>query len=162
MKITNIQDPEWRRGSDPPGYQCRYVQLGGLLGAHTTGMSVYELPPGQAICPYHYECGEEEWLIVVQGRPVLRHPAGETELGLWDVVFFPVGPDGAHKVINTTDETVRVLMFSDVVTPTVTVYPDSGKVNVLAGDGTPRLIVRQSDGVDYWDGETPERDDRMR
>ena len=29
--------------------------LGRLLGAARTGLSVYELPPGQAVSPYHYE-----------------------------------------------------------------------------------------------------------
>ena len=29
------------------------------------GGSLYELPPGQSICPYHYEYPEEEWLVVV-------------------------------------------------------------------------------------------------
>ena len=40
-------------------------------------MTVYELPPGQSICPYHYELGDEEWLIVLAGRPTLRTPEGE-------------------------------------------------------------------------------------
>ena len=30
-------------------------ELGGPLGAARTGLSVYELPPGEAISPYHYE-----------------------------------------------------------------------------------------------------------
>ena len=49
-----------------------------------TGASVYELPPGQAICPYHYEYGEEEWLLVLDGRPTLRHPEGTDQLDPWD------------------------------------------------------------------------------
>ena len=68
------------------------------LGAKETGMSVYELPPGQAICPYHYEYGEDEWLLVLAGRPSVRTPDGTEELEPWDVVFFPKGPDGAHQV----------------------------------------------------------------
>ena len=56
------------------------------------GTSVYELPPGQQICPYHYEYPEEEWLIVLQGRPTLRTPEGTETLEPWDVVFFPTGP----------------------------------------------------------------------
>ena len=41
---------------------------------------VYELPPGQAVGPYHYEDPEEEWLLVVSGTPTLRHPGGEDQL----------------------------------------------------------------------------------
>ena len=51
------------------------------MGAAETGLSVYELPPGQAICPYHYEYGEDEWLLVLAGRPSVRTPEGTDELG---------------------------------------------------------------------------------
>ena len=74
------------------------------MGAAETGLSVYELPPGQAICPYHYEYGEDEWLLVLAGRPSVRTPEGTDELEPWDVVFFPKGPDGAHQVMNDADE----------------------------------------------------------
>ena len=82
--------------------------------------SVYELPPGQAICPYHYEYGEEEWLLVLEGRPTLRTPEGEEEIGspgTWS--SSRPGPEGAHAVRNETDATVRVLMFSTVTHPAV-------------------------------------------
>jgi len=64
-------------------------------------------------------------LLVLQGRPTLRTPEGEEQLGPWDVACFPPGPEGAHAVRNETDETVRVLMFSTVAHPAATVYPDS-------------------------------------
>ena len=98
--------------SDPEGFRAGMFRFGKQLGAKETGIDVYELPPGQAICPYHYEYGEEEWLLVLEGRPTLRTPEGEEEIGPWEMVFFPTGPDGAHSVRNKTDETVRVLMFS--------------------------------------------------
>ena len=90
---ANIAAPEFKHsGESPEGFRPGAVRLGTLLGAARTGMSVYELPPGQAICPYHYEYGEEEWLLVLAGRPTLRHPEGKDELEPWDVVFFPPGP----------------------------------------------------------------------
>ena len=30
-------------------------RLGKELGAEQTGASLYELPPGSALCPYHYD-----------------------------------------------------------------------------------------------------------
>jgi uncharacterized cupin superfamily protein len=130
-------------------------RLGPLVGAAETGMSVYEVPPGQAICPYHYENGEEEWLVVLTGRPTLRHPDGSDALEPWDVVCFPSGPEGAHAVRNDTEEPVRVLMFSTVRHPAVTVYPDSDKLGVWTSkDKVDNVIVRRSSNVDYYDGET--------
>ena len=113
-------------------------------------MSVYELPPGQAICPYHYEYGEEEWLVVLQGRPTLRHPGGEDELEPWDVVCFPSGPEGAHAVRNRTSETVRVLMASTVNAPAASVYPDSNKIAIWTGNREDDVMVRKGDAVGYW------------
>ena len=53
----------------PDGFQRSSTRLGAALGAARTGLSVYELPPGQAVSPYHYEEPEEEWLLVVTGTP---------------------------------------------------------------------------------------------
>ena len=137
---------------DPDGFRGGLARLGQELGARHTGASVYELPPGQAICPYHYEHGEEEWLVVLTGRPTLRHADGTDELCPMDLVFFPRGPRGAHGVRNATDETVRVLMFSELRHPSVTVYPDSDKIGIWTGSEDD-MLVRRSSGVDYYDGE---------
>ena len=134
---------------DPDGYHTSYARVGPLVGATKLGLSVYELPPGQSICPYHYEVGFDEWLFVLSGQPTLRDPEGECELRVWDCVFFPDGPDGAHKVTNRTEETVRVAILSNKGDPGAAVYPDSDKV----GMWPPGKLFRQSDAVDYWDGE---------
>src|SRR3712207_1163845 len=128
MQRLSIASPEFGYDdSDPEPFRAGMFRLGRRVGAQASGASVYELPPGQSVCPYHYEYGEEEWLIVLEGRPTLRHPGGEDVLEPWDVAFFAPGPEGAHQVRNDGDETVRVLMFSTVTAPAATVYPDSDK-----------------------------------
>jgi uncharacterized cupin superfamily protein len=155
VKRINIGTPEFTwDDTDPEGFRAGMARLGPLLGAKETGISVYELPPGQSVCPYHFECGEEEWLLVLSGNPTLRAPDGEERLAPWDVACFPRGPEGAHAVRNDTAETARVLMFSTVVTPTATVYPDSDKVGIWTGDKETDVVVRRSSGVGYYDGET--------
>lgn len=156
MRRINIAAPTFEYDKDDPeGFRSGLARLGKLLGdsAKESGISVYELPPGQAVCPYHYECGEEEWLLVLAGEPTLRHPEGSDRLAPWDVVFFEKGPAGAHGVRNETEETVRVLMFSTVVVPTATVYPDSDKVGIWTGDPESDVIVRRESKVDYFDRE---------
>ena len=155
MRRLNIAAPDFEYdGEDPQGFRAGMARLGKLLGAKESGITVYELPPGQSVCPYHYEVGEEEWLLVLAGRPTLRHPKGSEVLDPWDVVCFPRGPEGAHGVGNETEETVRVLMFSTVVVPTATVYPDSDKVGIWTGDSENDLLVRRESAVGYYDGET--------
>jgi uncharacterized cupin superfamily protein len=154
MRRINIASPDFKYDpDDPPGFRAGMLRFGPLVGAEQLGASVYELPPGQAICPYHYEYGEEEWLLVLEGRPSVRHPDSTDQLEPWDAVCFPSGPEGAHAVRNETDETIRVLMFSTVNHPAATVYPDSDKVAIWTGNRTDDLVTTRSSSVDYWFGE---------
>jgi uncharacterized cupin superfamily protein len=134
---------------DPDGYNTSYLRVGPLVGGVALGLTVYELPPGQSICPYHYEIGFEEWLVVLSGRPTLRAPDGERELRAWDCVFFPDGAEGAHKVTNRTEETLRVAIMSNKGDPGAAIYPDSEKVGIWP----PGHLFRIADAVDYWAGE---------
>jgi uncharacterized cupin superfamily protein len=142
-------DPE-----DPEGFRAGMARLGPRLGAERTGVTIYELPPGQAICPYHYEYGEEEWLLVLAGRPSVRTPDGVEQLAPGALAFFARGPRGAHQVRNDAGEPARVALFSEVVLPTATAYPDSGKVGVYTGDAAEDLIAERASGVSYYRGET--------
>jgi uncharacterized cupin superfamily protein len=154
MARVNIADPEFSYDpDDPDGFRAGMFRFGPGLGAERTGASVYELPPGQAVCPYHYEYGEEEWVLVLQGRPTLRTPDGSERLEPFDVAFFPRGPDGAHQIRNDTDSPARVLMWSEVITPAATVYPDSDKIGVWTGNKADDVMVERSSNVDYFHGE---------
>ena len=99
-------DPE-----DPDGYRSGQAFVGREAGGNAITVKLYELPANQSSCPYHYEY-EEEWLLVLAGAPTLRAPDGERSLRTGDLVSFPVGPDGAHKLINRARETARVMMWS--------------------------------------------------
>jgi uncharacterized cupin superfamily protein len=135
----------------PPGYRARIARFGPSIGAERLGGSVYELDPGNSVCPYHYENTEEEWLLVLTGTPTLRDPEGEHELAPGDLVCFLDGPEGAHKVTNRSDTVVRILMLSTKPKTDISIciYPDSDKVGVYP----PGKLFRLTDAVDYWDGE---------
>jgi uncharacterized cupin superfamily protein len=105
------------------------------------------------VCPYHYEYGEEEWVMALEGRPSVRTPEGVEQLDPFDVVFFPKGPAGAHQIRNDSDAVARVLMWSTVVYPSATAYPDSDKVGVWTGDRTEDVMVERSSRVDHYHGE---------
>jgi uncharacterized cupin superfamily protein len=155
MDVFNIftgATDEGPDGTEPPGYECSAVRVGKKIGAARLGMSIYELEPGKAICPYHFEWTDEEWLIVLAGRPTLRTPEGERVVGPGDTVCFPEGPDGAHHVRNDTDELVRVALLSTKSAVGIAEYPDSDKVGVWPGGGT-HYMLRRSEHLDYWDGE---------
>ena len=154
MRSVNIASPEFTYDADDPeGFRAGMRRFGKEVGASLLGATVYELPPGQSVCPYHYEYGEEEWLLVLEGRPTVRHPEGSDQLAPWDVACFGLGPAGAHGVSNDTEQTVRILMFSNVEHPAVTVYPDSDKIGVWTGNRDDDLMALRTSGVDYFEGE---------
>ncbi|MHB8242116.1 MAG: cupin domain-containing protein [Solirubrobacteraceae bacterium] len=156
--MPNINEPEFDEPRDRPGFRCRRARLSRQAGSERLGLSLWELPPGEAAYPYHHHLGEEELLLVLEGRPELRTPEGWRELEAGEVVAFPRGESGAHQLLNRTEETVRFLSFSTNGDPDIVVYPDSGKIGAaqrLPDGGGLRPMFRLADAVDYWDGERP-------
>src|SRR6266699_2601178 len=88
------------------------IDVSQAVGSKSTAMYIYDLLPGRSSCPYHYEY-EEEWLLVLEGTLVLRAPDGEQTLERGDLVCFPAGPAGAHKLMNRAESTARMMMFSN-------------------------------------------------
>jgi uncharacterized cupin superfamily protein len=115
-------------------------------------MFLYDPDTGEASSPYHYEY-VEEWLLVVDGAIVLRTPEGEQTLERGDLVCFPPGPAGAHKVMNRSDARARTLVWSSARVPAVSVYPDSNKIGVWPGDEENELIFVRDTAVPWAHGE---------
>lgn len=157
--MANVFEPDFEPGGDyPDGFRGRHARVGRDAGATHLGASVYEIDPGQSLCPYHWHAANEEMVIVLGGTPVLRVPDGERELAEGEMVSFPRGERGAHTLYNRTESPVRVLLLSEMNEPEVAVYPDSGKVMAREqAPGTPatgvRMLFRMKDEVDYWEGE---------
>ena len=143
MKPVNIFSAENLEGR---------VDVARALGSRGTLMFIYDVPPGQRQCPYHYEY-DEEWLLVIEGTLVLRAPDGEHTLERGDVVCFPAGPDGAHQLLNRGESPARMLMFSSSRKPAVSVYPDSDKVGVWPGDEENDLVFKRGSAVPWSEGE---------
>jgi uncharacterized cupin superfamily protein len=128
------------------------IDVAQALGSTDLLMFVYDLDPGEASSPYHYEY-DEEWLLVVDGTVVVRTPDGEHTLVRGDLVRFPAGPAGAHKVMNRSDARARTLLFSRKGHGyAISVYPDSNTVGVWAGDEDQHVFVR-STAVPWAHGE---------
>jgi uncharacterized cupin superfamily protein len=152
-KIFNLNGDEWDRTEDRPGWRSKDAWVGHHIGSELLGGSMYELEPGDRLWPYHTHHANEEWVIVLRGRPTLRTPEGEHALQEGDVVSFPRGKGGAHQISNPTDAPIRVLMLSTLVKPDIVEYLDSGKVGARSVDGERILLGRPGPLLEYWDGE---------
>ena len=162
--MANVFEPEFDPADDEdqPGFVGRRARVGRQTAAERLGASVYELPTGQALCPYHWHAGNEEMIIVLSGRPSIRTPDGWRELEPGELVPFHRGPDGAHQVANRADAAARVLILSEMNAPELVVYPDSNKAGLMSnapgsvlGERDVKAWLRLDDAVDYGEGEQP-------
>jgi uncharacterized cupin superfamily protein len=153
VDIVNVHTVESEEFDDHGDFSVRGNSIGPRLGAELIGGSVYDVEPGKKLWPYHTHHANEEWLLVLRGRPTLRTPEGERELAEGDAACFPRGASGAHQLWNATDEPARVLMLSTLIRPEIVEYPDSGKVGTRDATGARLFLSRPGPSVDYWDGE---------
>jgi len=153
VKVFNLHGDEWDRVEERAGWRSKDAWVGHRIGGELMGGSMYELEPGDRLWPYHTHHANEEWLLVVRGRPTLRTPDSEMQLEEGDVVCFPRGKDGAHQVRNDTDEPLRVLMLSTMIAPDIVEYLDTGKVGARSVAGERIMLSRPGPELDYWEDE---------
>ena len=154
---VNIEKPHFDEPREHEGFRAQRARISRQAGAERLGLSLWEVPPGQAAYPYHAHLTEEELVIVLEGRPSLRTPGGWRDLEQGEVVSFLRGEQGAHQIVNRSDEPIRFLAFSPNGEPDIVLQLDSGKLGAFerrADGGGLRLFFRTDDAVDYYDGES--------
>ena len=130
-------------------FRRKFVPIG---GANHALVSIYEIPPSKSAYPYHFHHKNEETYYILSGEGVLKTPEGERTVSAGDFLFFPAGPEGAHKLTNTSETEQLVYIDFDVVHDIdIAVYPDSDKIGIW-GKGI-NQIFPQASNVDYYDGE---------
>jgi uncharacterized cupin superfamily protein len=159
--VANVFEPDWDAEMDRPPFTWRRARLGRQAGSERLGSSLYELPPGASSWPLHVHYANEELLVVLSGRPTLRTIDAERRLEPGEVVAFPTGRAGAHRLDNREDEPARVLVVSTMIAPEVNEYPDSrklwGRTAAPGADPGPddvELLGRPDENLDYLEGET--------
>lgn len=130
-------------------YRRKFVHFG---EAGNTLVSVYEIPPLKSAYPYHYHYKNEETFYILSGEGTLKTLDGERRVAAGDLLFFPTGPEGAHKLTNTSATEKLIYIDFDVTHELdVAVYPDSDKIGVW-GMGINKIFPL-ADDVEYYDGE---------
>lgn len=152
IKYSRIEDIPVTHKSGQKDYEYdrrKFVPFG---AAANTLVSIYEIPPKKSAYPYHFHYKNEETFYIISGEGILKTPEGERKVSAGDLLFFPRGHEGAHKLTNSSDSEKLVYLDFDVVHDLdIAVYPDSEKIGVW-GMGI-NQIFPQSAHVDYYDGE---------
>lgn len=161
INITEVEPRVESRGAKF-GYTARRV--GPHVGAKSIGCSLIEIEPGRQAFPHHFHCANEETVYVLEGSGTVRIGADSVEIAAGDYIAFPVGPEHAHSIRNTSNARLKLLCFSTLIPVEVVGYPDSGKTAAVAiadaskgfmGGTSPwvRMIVKNGASVDYYEGE---------
>ncbi len=130
-------------------YRRKFIPFG---AAKNTVVSVYEIPPHKSAYPYHYHHKNEETFYILSGQGILKTPDGEKRVSQGELLFFPTGPEGAHKLTNTSEtENLVYIDFAAVHDVDIAVYPDSDKIGIW-GMGI-NQVFPQSESTDYYAGE---------
>jgi uncharacterized cupin superfamily protein len=112
-----------------------------------------EIPPGKSPYPRHYHFGITEVFYIISGEGRLETPEGDKFITAGDVIVFPPGEAGAHKIWNTSENDVlRYIDFDTTAINDLICYPDSGKIGFVR-NGKPGLFFRENDKVGYYEGE---------
>jgi len=141
----NVNRPDWDRDLAEAPFRSRAMRLGPRAGASELGVTLFELDPGGAVSPYHLHHANEELLLVLLGTPHLRTPDGTRELEEGDMVAFPRGSRGAHRVSNPGAHPARVLIFSTMNFPEVAEHLDTGTLLTLTGPAEGKTFPRGTD-----------------
>jgi uncharacterized cupin superfamily protein len=145
MADPNLYEPEWELDDPSSHLRGRAARLGHAAGATELAVNLYELGPGGAVSPYHVHYGNEELVIVLSGRPLLRTPDGARELAPGAVVAFPRGADGAHRIANPGSEPARVLLVSTQNFPEVAEHVTTGTLLAFLAPGEGRVFSAEGE-----------------
>lgn len=120
-------------------------------GEGKLSVNFYSLQPGKSNYPYHQHTGNEEVFYIISGTATLKTPKGDIEVSEGDVIVMPPNENGAHMLSNHSNEPLFYLDVHTVSSPEVVIYPNTGKVRIMAGDMQKSFKIESE--VNYLEGE---------
>lgn len=119
--------------------------LGDLFGLSNFGVNHTRLAPHAVSALRHAHSQQDEFIYVLQGRPVLITDEGRTQLEPGMCAGFKAGTGNGHQLMNESDDDVVYLEVGDRTTGDVASYPDNdlqaalvdGSWKFAHKDGTP-------------------------
>lgn len=158
---TEFTDENPERGR----FQAAFAFVGRALDTRKIGINLTMVPAGKTAFPRHFHYINDELFIVLSGTGTLHYGDDDYPLGPESVVSIEAGTGIPFQIENTGTEELRYLALSTLEPADVFVYPDSGKVGIMAlatpfralaeghDLGPFRKWVMADTEVPYWRGE---------
>ncbi|MGZ3304564.1 MAG: cupin domain-containing protein [Asticcacaulis sp.] len=120
--------------------------LGDLFGLGNFGVNLTRLKPGGISALRHWHTKQDEFIYILEGRPVLITDAGETQLSPGMCAGFKACVADGHMLANPTNADVVYLEIGDRTPGDEGAYPDDDLKAVMV-DGVWRFTHK--DGSAY-------------
>lgn len=159
--IVNIDDLPLEGMEQGTRFAVETGEIGVTLGLNGLGAMLHVVQPGKTAFPFHRHHVSDEMFLILSGTGEYRIGNEHLPVKAGDCLGAPAGGE-AHQIINTGDEPLRYIGFSNNAQADVVEYPDSGKISISAGAGTTHFEGASFRGrgvltpADYWDGEETE------
>jgi uncharacterized cupin superfamily protein len=122
-------------------------RLGDLFGLTNFGVNLTRLAPGGLSSLRHAHTRQDEFVYILEGRPVLVTDAGETQLEPGMCAGFKAGTGDAHHLVNRGAQDAWYLEVGDRTPGDGATYPDDDlQANALPGGG---WAFARKDGTPY-------------
>ena len=109
--------------------------------------------PGKAAFPRHYHSYNTECFYIIEGEGKIQTMEEKFSIKKGDIIVFPCGKAGTHKIMNTSDnQNLLYIDFDTTNSPDIIRYVDSNKIGVIE-HGISSTFYRENDHVDYFEGE---------
>lgn len=116
-------------------------------------VAIMEVPPQKSSYPYHFHAGITEVFYIINGKGLLETPDGDKVVKQGDVIVFPPGQGGAHRILNTSESDMLIYLDCDTTSAAdVAFYPHSDKIGFIIAGETDSFF-ELSKKVDYYKGE---------
>ena len=109
-------------------------RLGDMFRLTVFGVNLTRLRPGAWSMPHHQHARQDEFIYVLEGRPVLITDAGETQLSPGMCAGFPAGGT-AHHLENRETEDAVILEVGDRGAGETVSFPDDDIRGVMRPEG---------------------------
>lgn len=122
-----------------PGAVRTNKSLGDRTGLTGLGIHVIEVAPGQASTALHMHHDEDEGVFILDGTATAVIGEEEHSVGPGDFIGYRKG-GLPHRLINSGDEVLRVLVMGQRLAADVCDYPEAGK-RMFRSAGLPANVV---------------------
>lgn len=151
--ITNMNELDGKKKNGLDKYEYTKYEVTKREDFSQCYICFYEIEPGKSAFPKHYHKYNTECFYILSGTGALETKEEIINIKSGDIIVFPCGEAGTHKITNISDdEKLTYIDFDTTNSPDIIKYVDSGKIGVIEHNIS-SSFYKETNQVDYYEGE---------